>query len=320
MKYLDNLGFLGFGTKLKLLADKIMQQAGNVYKECGIDFEARWFTTFNLIATSREPITISEIANQLSMTHPAIIKITNALINQNLIVSQTGKTDKRKRILSVSKEGYMLCKRLEPVWRAFSLATRELFEDSGIDLLSVIANVDNALTDKTLTTRVVQQYKRIQADRIVIIEFNSELKPYFKLLNIEWLKDYFEVEDRDNEILSNPEQEILAKNGQIYFATVEDEIVGTGAIYQLEPSIFMISKMAVAKSAQNQGVGKKILGSLIDFAKSRNGKEVVLLTDEKLQSAMKLYHKFGFMISTGIEKVSPNYSRAKDAIFMKKKI
>jgi DNA-binding MarR family transcriptional regulator len=318
MKYLDNLGFLGFGTKLKLLSDKIMYQAGNVYKECGVEFEARWFTTFNLIATAKEPITISEIASQLSMSHPAIIKITNALLKQQLINSEVGKTDKRKRILTVSDSGRELRKRLEPVWKAFSIATRELFEDSGYDLLSVIADVDTALNEKSLTLRVVQHFKEIQAEGIEIIEYNSELRNDFRALNIEWLEKYFELEEADNEILLNPEREILAKNGQIYFAKLEKDIVGTGAIHQIKPGIFMISKMAVNESTQNQGVGRKLLQKLITFANARNAKQIVLLTDEKLTQAINLYYKSGFSISSDSDLISAKYERAKNAIFMKK--
>ena len=46
-------------------------------------------------------------------------------------------------------------------------------------------------------------------------------------INHSWLSEYFELEEMDYQILRNPKKEILDLGGCIYFAKLNNEIVGT---------------------------------------------------------------------------------------------
>ena len=67
---------------------------------------------------------------------------------------------------------------------------------------------------------------------VEIVEYKPEYKTYYKDLNYEWLEKYFEIESTDEKILSDPEKEILEKNGLIFFALVEDKVIGTCTTHQ----------------------------------------------------------------------------------------
>lgn len=63
-----------------------------------------------------------------------------------------------------------------------------------------------------------------------IIPFDETASKDFYNLNIEWLDAYFYVEPFDEEVLSKPEHYIINKGGHIFFAKIDDMIVGTVAL------------------------------------------------------------------------------------------
>jgi len=320
MEFLEQLGFLGFGTRLKILSDRIMNEAGKAYEQSGIYFEARWFTTFYLISKSKDPVTISEIANKLNMSHPAIIKITNALLKKDFICSSHGDADKRKRFLTISQKGKEILPKLNPLWKAFSTASKELFTDSGIDMLSVISKFEKALNKRSLTERVISNYQANKSNEIIIIEYSKNLKKDFQDLNKEWIKKYVILNEIDQKILNNPESEIVNKNGMIYFALIDEQVIGTGAIYQISEDTFIISKMAVTQKYQKHGAGTKLLKFMIRFARTNSAETVVLLTEEKLDKAVSLYRKAGFEIASNNYSSLKKLYRGDDTICMSLKL
>jgi hypothetical protein len=65
---------------------------------------------------------------------------------------------------------------------------------------------------------------------IKIIPFEKQYALDFYNLNIEWLKTFFYVEPYDDEVLSKPETYIVNKGGHIFFAKLDNQIVGTVAL------------------------------------------------------------------------------------------
>ena len=59
-----------------------------------------------------------------------------------------------------------------------------------------------------------------------IINFKIEYEKDFYDLNIEWLKEFFLVEDYDQKILSNPQKHIINKGGSIFFAKKIKKLLG----------------------------------------------------------------------------------------------
>jgi len=129
---------------------------------------------------------------------------------------------------------------------------------------------------------------------IEIIEFKPKYRDDFKNLNVEWLEKYFEVEPYDKEVLSNPEKYILEKGGKIFFAKLEDKIIGTVALMPKNSS-FELTKMAVTDKIQSKGIGSLLMQKCIDEAKNLGLKEIFLFSNTKLDKAINLYKKVGFL-------------------------
>ena len=129
---------------------------------------------------------------------------------------------------------------------------------------------------------------------IEIIDFEPKYRDDFKNLNVEWLEKYFEVEPYDKEVLSNPEKYILEKGGKIFFAKLEDKIIGTVALMPKNSS-FELTKMAVTDKIQSKGIGSLLMQKCIDEARNLGLKEIFLFSNTKLDKAINLYKKVGFV-------------------------
>lgn len=142
-----------------------------------------------------------------------------------------------------------------------------------------------------------------------IVSYKNDYSKAFYDLNIEWLKTYFYVEPYDEEVLSNPEIYITGKGGHIFFALLNDMVVGTVALMPTDDkAIFELTKMAVSKEYRDHKIGQKLMQYCIDFAKSNNFKALMLYSNTKLENAIYIYRKYGF-IELPLEKNSP-YKRS----------
>src|SRR5690625_5119187 len=119
--------------------------------------------------------------------------------------------------------------------------------------------------------------------KIEIIDFSSEYKKELKRLNYEWLEKYFYVEENDKKVLSNPQKYIIDKGGFVFYAKIEEEIVGSAALMKVSAGVFELGKMAVTQKFQGLGIGKKLLEYSLDFAEKNKIEKVFLFTDSKLK-------------------------------------
>ena len=131
--------------------------------------------------------------------------------------------------------------------------------------------------------------------KIEIINYSDELKEHIKTLNYEWLEEHFYVEEGDKVSLSNPKENISDKGGFIFYARYDNEIVGTASLLKKTDEVFELGKMAVAKSVQGLGIGKVLMDHCLAFAKEKRIKKLILYSNTKLEPAIHLYRKYGFV-------------------------
>lgn len=294
MKLIKQLGALAFGTRLRLLTDTFIQDGAKIYRSQNIDFEPRWFPVFYLLS-QRAPLTVTDIANELGYTQPAVTQTVNILLKRNIVKIVKHSGDTRKKMLALSPKGMNLLPQVEPVWESFDAAIGEMFNSTGQDILFTIEKLENAMNDKSVYSRVTEMIKQKQIEKIDIVNYSPECKKYFRDLNYRWLKKYFKVEKPDRIILNNPETEIISKGGSILFAKLNDEVIGTCALIKHDNDTFELSKMAVDEKEQGKQAGKKLSLAAIAIAKANKAKVLFLHTSTSLLPAINLYKKLGFV-------------------------
>ena len=142
-----------------------------------------------------------------------------------------------------------------------------------------------------------------------IIPFNKQYTKDFYNLNIEWLKTFFYVEPFDEEVLSKPELYIIDKEGHIFFAILDEIVIGTVALMPTsEPLVFELTKMAVSPHHRGFKIGQQLMQHCIDFAIEHNYKALILYSNTLLENAIYIYRKYGFK-EIPVEKNSP-YKRS----------
>lgn len=153
-------------------------------------------------------------------------------------------------------------------------------------------------------------------NKIEIVSFKKEYSPYFYELNIEWLKTFFYVEPYDEEVLSNPDTYIINKGGYIFFAKLNNEVVGTVALMPMkENNVFELTKMAVSPKHRGFKIGQLLMQKCIDYAKETQLDCLVLYSNTRLENAIYIYRKFGF-IEIPVEENSP-YHRSDIKMILK---
>jgi putative acetyltransferase len=132
----------------------------------------------------------------------------------------------------------------------------------------------------------------------------------FRELNEAWIASYFEIEEKDREVLNDPVGKILQPGGAILMAVQDGIAIGTCALLFMEQGGFEVAKMTVAENCRGLGVGKKLLAQAIEYARGMGAARLYLETNRKLQSAIHVYELLGFR-HLPPESVTPSpYARA----------
>lgn len=131
---------------------------------------------------------------------------------------------------------------------------------------------------------------------ITVTDYSPLYKKDFERLNREWLEKYFRVEPIDVEYFNDPEGLIIKKGGFIFFAKLGEEVVGTCALLK-HPDHWELAKMGVTEKYRGLGISNKLMDAAIQKARDMGAKEIELITNSTLIPAIKLYEKYGFVIT-----------------------
>lgn len=115
----------------------------------------------------------------------------------------------------------------------------------------------------------------------------------FVALNREWIEKYFTIEEEDERVFANPGQ-IIEDGGTILMAVEGQQIVGTCALIKLDAGRYELAKMAVAPTSRNRGVGSFLMSTALAQAEVMGAQQLILQTNSRLVSALRLYERSGF--------------------------
>jgi putative acetyltransferase len=116
----------------------------------------------------------------------------------------------------------------------------------------------------------------------------------FRRLNEEWITRFFVLEDKDREVLGQPERMILHKGGHIFMIDAGMETVGCVALIPMGDGVYELSKMAVSPELRGLGIGRKLLEHAVTQARVIGAKSLFLGSSTKLKNAVHLYESIGF--------------------------
>jgi DNA-binding MarR family transcriptional regulator len=161
--HVSELGALALATRIRRLLEQLLRDGKRVYQTAGVDFEVRWFGVFHLL-TQRSPISITEIAHMLGQSHPTVIQVVDEMTRRGLLKSTLDGSDGRRRQITPTLEGRRLAKRLDPIWRAFAEAGREVVTEGGNDFITSLSQLEIAIGRESMFERISAKLLKIRGE------------------------------------------------------------------------------------------------------------------------------------------------------------
>lgn len=120
----------------------------------------------------------------------------------------------------------------------------------------------------------------------------------------EYASSDFDAVFRLNQILSLDQnvsfvrEELNSSSTKTLVAEKDDEVIGFISLsFPHFNQCYNITEICVAEQERGNGIGSKLLKSIIETVKSNSGRFLTIQTEESNQAAIGLYEKVGFTIS-----------------------
>ncbi len=295
MNFIQQLGPLALGSRLKNLSDLLMKEMSAIYRQLGVEFEPRWFTTFQVVL-KHDDVAVTEIADVLGLTHPAVVQVVNILDRKGLVTTRQDPQDRRRRLVTLTEQGRRLGTQLAPLWEDVRQAARGLLAETDPPLLPALDSLERALERKSSYRRIREHSRlRLETD-LELIDFSDVHTAAFRSINSEWLEEELEITPHDRRILEHPRQEILDKGGRIFMLLLQGVPVGTCVLLPLAAGIVELSKYAIQRNQRGLGLGGLLLARVLAEARTAGFREILLLSHPRLERATALYREFGFQV------------------------
>ncbi|PWL38460.1 hypothetical protein DKG77_09350 [Flagellimonas aquimarina] len=314
--FLPELRHLGFTARIKRLNEKIVSSTIDHYTGLNLKIEPNWHVIF-LLLKQRGRLTVTEIANALGFSHPAMIKITRKMKGQGYLETFKDEKDGRKTLIQLSKKGKKALPALEKEWDRIQEVLKEVVKD---DFLEKLTQLEQELHKKSFKERYSKRFNPEKHDKTFIIRNakSSEFKEIGALMVSVYSKlegfpkvheqpqyynalanigDFTKKPDSELLIAVSPSGEILG--GVLYFGDMQ--YYGSGGTATLEKNASGFRLLAVSNSARGLGVGKALSKTCIANAKKKGHKQVIIHTTDFMKIAWGMYEKLGFKSSKDLD-------------------
>lgn len=142
----------GLGTQLRRLLELLDGDLEHIYREDHPFYTPRYTPIMKALA-ARERLTIKDIAARSGISHSAASQTIGRLVDHGL-VKLMADTDKRSRIVTLTKEGLDLIPWLEARWQATAKAAATLEAELDYPLSQSLQHAIKALEGRSFALRI----------------------------------------------------------------------------------------------------------------------------------------------------------------------
>jgi len=314
--FLPELQHLGFTARIKRLNEKIVSSTIDHYSSLNLKIEPNWHVIF-LLLKQRGRLTVTEIANALGFSHPAMIKITRKMKDQGYLDTFKDDTDGRKTLIQLSKNGQKALPIFEAEWNRIQKVLQEVVND---DFLEKLTQLEQELQKQSFKERYNARFSPKNSHEAFTIRNAklSEFKEIGKLMvnvysDLEGFPkaneqpQYYNTLANIGDFTKKPDSELLiaiSSSGEILGAVLyfsDMHYYGSGGTAPLEKNASGFRLLAVSNSARGLGVGKALSMTCIENAEKKGHKQVIIHTTEFMKVAWGMYEKLGFKKSEDLD-------------------
>lgn len=292
--FIKQLGYLAGATRFRRISERLHTDGDKIYQDRGINFRASWFSVFYILASADAPKTVIELANEIGFTHITVKNVLRELEASNLVEIVVHPSDGRSKHITLSATGRALFVELQKVWKSFGNALKQILDAGHPDFLNMINRIDVEINKRPIN----EIMKTIDTEDVVyILDYKPSLKNSFYELAGPWLLKVLngKLEEEDEFTLRHPDKAYLENGGFLFFARVNDKILGCVALKRLDEDSFEFAKLFIDPEVRKLGIATKLIERCITRCKENNAKELWLQTTMSMPQAHKLYDKLGFL-------------------------
>lgn len=295
MDFFNKTGKMAIGSRLRMLTEKVTEDAAAIYDLYDIDLQPKWFPVFYVLSQEKEK-TVTAIAREIGHSHPSVSKIISEMAEHQLVTEQKDKADGRRNVVSLSAKGSAITEKIQEQYQDVAQAIAAISDQASHDLWKAIEEWEFLLEQKSLLLRVKEQQRKREAQMIRITDYAPAYQQAFRDLNEAWISSYFKMEPADYKALDDPEGYILNNGGHILVALYKEAPVGVCALLKMDDPVYdyELAKMAVDPEAQGKNIGRLLGDAAVAKARELGGRRIYLESNTILKPAISLYHKLGF--------------------------
>lgn len=284
---------IGIGTRCRRIYELLSQEMDTLYRAEGLDMSVREFPIIYSLE-KKGPLSLAEIQGFSGLSHSAVSQTVKKLVTKNILSLKAG-SDARSKIVDFTNEGQRLVDALKPIWQTCTAAMNSVLEECDTNILTAFSDYETALSRKSFTQRYAQYKASKPNGAVEMVPFDIKYREDWRQINQQWIETLFKMEEADIIQLNNPEQYVLNKGGEIYFALLNGKPVGAIALKYHSGTRFELSKMGVIPEAQGYGIGNSLVNKVLERYRARGGTELFLETNSSLTPAITLYKRMGFV-------------------------
>ena len=156
--YWTQIGLAGLNSRLKRLSDELLYSTRDYYKEVGLDIEPNWHLIF-LLLEKHSQLTITEISNELRMSHPACIKIIKRMKKKGYVSTKTDSRDSRRQLLELTEKSFKELPSFRRHWKAGMKTTEDIIANSP-HLIDELTELEKLVSEKNYKERTLDHLNK----------------------------------------------------------------------------------------------------------------------------------------------------------------
>jgi DNA-binding MarR family transcriptional regulator len=145
-----------FSLTTKRVTDLVLEQSREVFRQSGIELDAKMTSIITLIHQAGEPLTSTTLAAKSGLSRQLVESRLRKLMSEGYLEEAPDPSDLRKRLYSISAQKGVDVARVLAVTAAIEDAYEALWAELGLDLQQALRDLESRLGAKPLLARLAE--------------------------------------------------------------------------------------------------------------------------------------------------------------------
>jgi len=235
-----------------------------------------------------DPISAKEISAELDLDAGYVSRVLRKFEKHNLISRSVSPADRRQQFIKLTSEGEKEFKILDrSSARMFGEMLQNLDDENQCQLLESMSRIRRLLDERNAVPVPYLVRPHRPGDMGWIVQMHGRI--------------YTEEYDWDErfegwvaEIVASFLKNYDAKSDCCWIAEMDGRNVGSAMVVRTDETTAKLRVVIVDPAARGLGIGERLVGECMRFARRARYRRMTLLTDGSLNNALRLYKKLGF--------------------------